>query len=261
MSSPPSCSYADMSPQEAQLYLVTEQPLAVARWATNDEIPYGLGELASLPPMPQPSPSPPPGAIEVERICNGTLASVSWYLPAAPPPARSVAAGIPASVLEGVVSATVAVPGLGIGISPAAGGITNLPAYFWLSGYHGQTLSGQGTEGGYTINVRAVPVSYRWSFGDGISATTASPGVAYPGTPGVSHTYTLRSDRSPLAVGGAYQVSVSVSFDTQYQLAGPGGGSAWVDFASRSLPPLAGEASVPYPVHEVVAALTTAPGG
>ncbi|MBS45121.1 MAG: hypothetical protein CMH83_18515 [Nocardioides sp.] len=41
---------------------------------------------------------------------------------------------------------------------------------------------------GYRVVIEAEPVEYRWVFGDGETATTSSPGAAYPGLD-VTHSY------------------------------------------------------------------------
>lgn len=197
------------------------------------------------------------------KLCNGNLQSISWYVPPARSTASSVAGNIPGSTLQGIVNAVVSVPALSVGSAPQVAGITQLPSYFWLKGYDGTTLVGNGTDGSTTLNIRATPASYTWQFGDGTSLTVSSlagTASASQALALVTHTYAVRSDWSPDSVNGAYQVSVTVSFDTQYQVAGASGTSPWVDFSSRGLPGLSRTASIAYPVHEIVSALTSPAG-
>lgn len=65
---------------------------------------------------------------------------------------------------------------------------------------------------GWPVEVRFTPVAYRWSYGDGLSRVTFSPGVSWGArqfTPtGTSHSYELSGD---------YQVSLSVTFTASYR--------------------------------------------
>jgi hypothetical protein len=195
--------------------------------------------------------------------CPASAGEIYVYTPAAPPPAHPPAP-VPtpaASPFAIFVSDTVNLPALSIGVAPAAQGITGLESYFWVSGYSGAPVPRTRVEGPYTINLVATPVAYTWSFGDGTSLTTASLGTPYSASGGagadpVGHTYTVRSKLSPQAVNGAYLVSVTATFDTKFQVIGPGMSGAWADLSTLGVPPLTKTATLAYPVGEVVSALT-----
>jgi hypothetical protein len=70
---------------------------------------------------------------------------------------------------------------------------------------------------GSRVEVQARPVSFRWSFGDGSTRTTSSPGAPYP-----NHTVTHR-----YASAGTRYPSVTTSYTVTYRVSG----GAW-----RALP-------------------------
>jgi hypothetical protein len=195
--------------------------------------------------------------------CPASAGEIYVYTPAAPAPPHPPAP-VPtpaASPFAIFVSDTVNLPALSIGVAPAAQGITGLESYFWVSGYSGAAVPRTRVEGPYTINLVATPVGYTWSFGDGSSLSTASLGTPYSASEGagadpVGHTYAVRSELSPQAVNGAYLVSVTATFDTKFQVIGPGMSGAWADLSALGVPPLTKTATLAYPVGEVVSALT-----
>ena len=130
-------------------------------------------------------------------------------------------------------------PKVSIGVNPDGRGITGLESYFWVAGYDGASAyshvqaTDPSTGALATLALRATPISYTWSLGDGNGAQTTSPGVAYPAVSSIRNTYDVRSDRSRLAVNGFYQVRLTATFDVAYQAVVPGAppsASGWVDF-------------------------------
>ena len=186
--------------------------------------------------------------------------------PAAVAPPRPVAAGTRPGQLARPVAQTleaeITLPPLQISLNPAQAGITNLASYFWITGYDGQPRyqpAAPSTAG--SIELRVTPAYYVWSFGDGSSLTTASLGHPYPQVSDIAHTYTVRSDWSPLAApGGVYAVSVTAYFDVAYQVIVPGQSlvpnGTWVDFTSYGFPLMQETATHGYKVGEVISALT-----
>jgi len=160
------------------------------------------------------------------------------------------------------LTATIVVPTLGLNINPDQAGITGLVSYFWLTGFDGKPIykpadpSPLGT--GW---LRATPLYYQWSFGDGSSVTATSLGEAYPRISEIAHTYDVRSDKSPFATAqGLYHVSVTAFFQVAFQVSAPGQSlvpnGQWVDFATYGLPSLQANVARDYKVREVRQVLT-----
>ena len=198
-------------------------------------------------------------------VCDGARKLVYGPAPkpAGPTPAKAPGAG-PADQAQRAaaqLTATIVVPALSVNISPDQAGITGLVSYFWVSGYDGGPIyrpadpSPLGT--GF---LRATPLSYQWSFGDGSTVTTTSLGDAYPKVSQIAHTYDVRSDRSPMAARGLYHVSVTAFFQVSFQVSAPGQSlvpnGQWVDFATYNLPPLQASVARDYKVREVRQVLT-----
>ncbi|HLI55399.1 MAG TPA: hypothetical protein VKY26_00065, partial [Actinomycetota bacterium] len=185
-------------------------------------------------PSPVPEVSPPPAdAIGYWVDCNGVTHDY-WAIPSTVKPHPSPSLTTPKAIYD-FVSATVTLPHLTVGVNPTAKGIAGLESYFWISGYQGTPVTASTPDGTFTVNIVATPVSYTWSFGDGSSLTTASLGLASTASP-INHTYSVMSSRSPYAVGGNYLVGVTASFDTRFQVVGPGVDPTWQDFSSLNLP-------------------------
>lgn len=200
-------------------------------------------------------------------VC-GASEVVAWVPIASPAAARPKTQAPPAApplkVALQQLEAEITGPGLTINASPAGAGITNLPSYFWISGYAGQPLYQPSTTtapgGAGTLELRLIPEFYVWNFGDGSSLATHDLGHAYPTPSDIARTYQVRSDWSPDAnAEGDYAVSVTAYFDIAYQVDLPGQSpirnGTWTDFSTVGLGPLADAASVSYRVIEVVSAL------
>lgn len=160
------------------------------------------------------------------------------------------------------LTATIVVPTLDVNINPDQAGITGLVSYFWLTGFDGKPIykpadpSPLGT--GW---LRATPLYYQWSFGDGSGVTATGLGEAYPRISEIAHTYDVRSDKSPFATAqGLYHVSVTAFFQVAFQVSAPGQSlvpnGQWVDFATYGLPPLQANVARDYKVREVRQVLT-----
>ena len=82
------------------------------------------------------------------------------------------------------------------------------------------------------------PLRYRWSFGDGTTAETTSLGQRYPAESDIQHVY----EQSSLAAGGAYSITVEVTFVAQYRVSG----GAW-----QTLDPITRSFSNDYTVQQL----------
>ena len=99
------------------------------------------------------------------------------------------------------------------------------------------------TLGGVTVEVQIVPQRYTWSFGDGGTLETTSPGEPYPAESDIQHSY----EQSSLGAGGAFAVTVEISFSAQYRV----NGGAW-----QSLDAITRSFTGDYPVQQLQSVLT-----
>ena len=220
---------------------------------------------------PKPAPLPnlghPADEEAVWKICPGEAPVLVWWKIQAPTTAKTPAR--PGSPPTPAVSAlyslsTSLAPKVSIGVNPDGFGITGLESYFWVAGYDGAPAyshvqaTDPSTGALATLALRATPINYTWSFGDGNGAQTTSPGVAYPAVSSIRNTYDVRSDWSRLAVNGFYQVRLTATFDVAFQAVVPGAppsASGWVDFAEFGLGPITTTTERDYKVIEIVSVL------
>jgi hypothetical protein len=147
----------------------------------------------------------------------------------------SAAPTIDPVVLARRVRDSLPVPGLTISSNPGRG-LVGLKSWFWLEG-GGQPLSDSLSAFGVRVDVQALPVSYQWEFGDGMTMTTSSPGNPYPQPSPVKHTY----QRSSAAHPAGYPVSVTTVFEVRWRT----NRGRW-----RTLPGITRTAERSYPVAE-----------
>ncbi|MCC6178018.1 MAG: hypothetical protein IT305_22175 [Chloroflexi bacterium] len=133
------------------------------------------------------------------------------------------------------------VPEIAIQVNPSTG-LVALPSWFWIDGYDGSPISSSDSLPGVTVDVEIEPLVYRWSFGDGTTSETTSLGQRYPAESDVRHVY----EQSSLAAGGAYSVTVEVTFAAQYRV----NGGAW-----EALDPITRSFSNDYPVQQLQSVL------
>ncbi len=136
----------------------------------------------------------------------------------------------------------VPVPDITVGVNPDVG-LVAMPAWFWIKGYDGSPIRTSDTLGGTTVEVEITPTSYRWSFGDGAMMSTASLGRPYPEVSDIRHTY----EQSSLGAGGAFPVTVEISFSVRYRV----DGGAW-----QPLDPITRSFTEAYPVQQLQSILT-----
>lgn len=137
------------------------------------------------------------------------------------------------------------IPDIAIEANPSTG-LVALPSWFWIDGYDGSPISASDALSGVEVDVEIQPISYRWSFGDGTTAETTSLGQRYPAESDIRHVY----EQSSLATGGAYAVTVDVTFAAQYRV----NGGAWV-----TLDPITRSFSNDYPVQQLQSVLVGQP--
>ena len=136
----------------------------------------------------------------------------------------------------------VPVPDITVGVNPATG-LVAMPSWFWIEGYDGSRIRTSDTLGDVTVEVEIRPTGYRWSFGDGAALETDSLGEAYPQESDIRHTY----QQSSLEDGGAFRVTVRITFSVRYRV----DGSPW-----EPLDPITRSFSAAYPVQQLQSILT-----
>ncbi|MGZ3319276.1 MAG: hypothetical protein ACXU95_18545, partial [Isosphaeraceae bacterium] len=78
------------------------------------------------------------------------------------------------------------VPLATVRINPGQG-LVGTESWFWIQGYTGAPVSDSTNAFGKVIQVRATVTHYDWSFGDGTTITSDTPGKAYPSRSAVRH--------------------------------------------------------------------------
>ena len=134
------------------------------------------------------------------------------------------------------------IPDIAIEANPATG-LVALSSWFWIDGYDGSPISSSDALPGVSVDVEVEPLVYRWSFGDGTTAETTSLGQRYPAESDIRHVY----EQSSLAAGGAYSITVEVTFAARYRV----NGGAW-----EALEPITRVFSDDYPVQQLQSVLT-----
>jgi hypothetical protein len=160
---------------------------------------------------------------------NGQFSNIVW-IPMSDNAAAGQAAGnaaqqpVPAidpRVLAEQVLQQIGLPEGQVQANPVVG-LVAVPAWFWVDGVWART--GSASLEGTTIDVQISPERYHWTFGDGASLDTNSPGQAYPAESDVRHTYEASSFR----VGGAFATDVSVQFRARFRV----NGGDWQDLGT-----------------------------
>lgn len=96
----------------------------------------------------------------------------------------------------------------GVHVQPATGRVlVNVDTNVYVSA---EPVTLNTTLVGFAVQVRATPVRYEWSFGDGHVLTTADPGGAYPAMT-TTHAYT---------VAGHRQITLRTFYTGEYSVAG-----------------------------------------
>jgi len=113
--------------------------------------------------------------------------------------------------------------------APEALQLTELPTWMWIApaAWHPQSKTAQVP--GEAVTATATPVSASWQMGDGRQITCHGPGTPYTGdsnptaaSPTCGYTYDQSSAGQP---GGAYRVTVTITWDITWQGTGGAGGA------------------------------------
>lgn len=146
------------------------------------------------------------------------------------PQAGGAAAVLPApGVLAQLAVRYLRLPNPVIRSSPAPGALqlTRLPVWLWVAVGVWQPQSKTAQVPGESVTATATPVSAAWSMGDGTTVTCKGPGTPYEGgnpaaaSPTCGHTYDRPSAGQP---GGAYRVTVTITWDITWEGTGGAGG-------------------------------------
>ncbi len=187
-----------------------------------------------------------PGAVPWTVQCSDGFFGVVWVPTDADPANVKVVVGPADPIDPGTIAAELRdhlpVPHVTISANPNVG-LVALPSWFWVDGYDRSPIRASDTLGGVTVEVEIAPQHYSWSFGDGTTLKTTSPGRPYPAESDVRHAY----EQSSLGAGGAFAVTVEISFSARYRV----NGGAWqsLDAITRSL-------TRDYPVQQLQSVLT-----
>jgi hypothetical protein len=176
--------------------------------------------------------------------CDNGFMSIVW-LPISAQPADVrivIVPGVDPASMAADLRDHVPVPDITVGVNPATG-LVAMPSWFWIEGYDGSAIRTSDTLGDTTVEVEVRPTGYRWSFGDGEALETDSLGEAYPQESDIRHTY----QQSSLADGGAFQVTVRITFSVRYRV----DGGPW-----EPLDPITRSFSAAYRVQQLQSILT-----
>jgi hypothetical protein len=164
-----------------------------------------------------------------------TLTAQTVGCPIGVPGAAPPAGGAPALPAPGVLAQLAVkylqLPDPVIRSSPAPGALqlTRLPVWLWVAANAWQPQSKTAQVPGEAVTATATPVLAAWAMGDGKTVTCKGPGTAYAAgdnpsaaSPTCGYTYEASSAGQP---GGAYKVTVTITWDITWAGAGGAGGA------------------------------------
>lgn len=178
------------------------------------------------------------GETSFNLYCDGEYVGLVWRK-LDPNPRRSAIS--PVEIAERLRE-EIPIPTGSIRINPTQG-LVGAESWFWVEGYDGKPVIHSTDALGIAVTVEARPMEFFWSFGDGTTVVTTSPGVAFPKQSEIRHVF----ERSSASVPGGYPVEVRFNFAVRYQA----GGTDWVE-----LPGITRVATARYQVRESQAVLT-----
>jgi hypothetical protein len=170
----------------------------------------------------------------VPAACNITVQTLACPLGAggAAPPAAGRAPVLPApGALAKVAVKYLRLPDPVIRSSPAPGALqlTRLPVWLWVAANAWTPQSKTAQVPGEAVTATATPVSAAWAMGNGTTVTCKGPGTAYTApdnpsaaSPTCGYTYDRSSAGQP---GGAYRVTVTITWDITWAGTGGAGGA------------------------------------
>jgi hypothetical protein len=174
-------------------------------------------------------------------VCDGEAVGVVWLSTDQGGNASAPAALSPEEIAM-QLREEIPIPNATIGMNPERG-LVGVESWFWIEGYGGEPITESTDAFGRRVEVEARVMHYEWSFGDGKTLTTDSPGRPYPERSDVRHMY----QRSSLGYPQGYTVEVGFSFSVRYRVDGGG----WV-----GLPGIDRVAQAQYPVRESQAVIS-----
>lgn len=128
------------------------------------------------------------------------------------------------------------IPRVTVEINPERG-LAGAESWFWIEGYGGAAITDSTDAFGDLVEVEARVQQYEWSFGDGTTLMSQTPGRAYPERSEVRHMY----ERSSAGLLYGYPVDVTFVFAVRYRV----DGGSWIE-----LPGITRDAHADYPVRE-----------
>lgn len=209
------------------------------------------------------------GQVGSYTYVNGDYQGITWQpSPAEPAIQTQTAPPLPPDVRPGGgggldpygvaldILAHIPLPDIAIKVNPALG-LVNLPGWFWIEGYDGQTFgesrtivippanpadpNDRGTS--FTVEVRVWASRYAWDFGDGKGVVKTSRGRRFPEESDIQHTY----QRSSLAYPTGFPVRLTVEYAAEFRVNGGG---------PQGLPPVRGTYGADHRVQEIQPVLT-----
>ena len=190
-----------------------------------------------------------PGTFPWAATCDNGYFGIAWVPTGAGAP--DVVVGEPPippvdpELVRASAFRIVGLPQVSVGVNPNTG-LVAMPAWFWVRGYSGGTLSGSSALDRSMVEVEITPTGYRWSFGDGAALYTGSVGRAYPAESDIRHSY----GRSSLEAGGAFSVRLQITWSARYSE----NGGPWLP-----LDPISRTYTRSYPVQQLQSVLTAEP--
>lgn len=167
-------------------------------------------------------------------VCNGEVKSVIWL--DIPDEAGSAPAARDPRDIAMELRDEMPVPRVEVDINPSRG-LVGVESWFWIDGYGGAPLTNSTDAFGDLVEVEARVTRYEWSFGDGATYVSESPGHAYPARSEVRHVY----ERSSAGLSNGYPVDAEFVFAVRYRV----NGGAWIE-----LPGITRTAHADYAVRE-----------
>jgi hypothetical protein len=182
-----------------------------------------------------------PNLLPYTLVCDGEAVGVVWLpIDEAEDPSRPEALTPEDIAMQ--LREQIPIPNVTIGVNPERG-LVGVESWFWIDGYDGAPITESTDAFGRRVKVEALVQHYEWSFGDGETMKTESPGRPYPERSDVRYVY----ERSSLGHPHGYTVEVGFSFSVRYRVDGGG----WID-----LPGIERVAEVRYPIRESQAVIS-----